>query len=119
MRPGNSSGVRSGNSGITMLTGDERVGRPGSIFSLPGNDARHKLDKTRGITDNESRRQIIKTEPQEPESFSQWKGWRSEREESSETTRRNTDQETSNVQDPYREYMKQPIGNILGGVQRI
>ena len=114
MRLGNSSGVRSENSGVKMLTGDERVGRPGSIFSLPGNDARHKLDKTKGKTDNENRKQTIKTEPEEEESFSQWKGWKGAQEESNESRRIETNQETDNAHHPYKEYMKQPTGNIFG-----
>ena len=64
---------------------------------------------------------IEEKEAVKKESFSDWRTWKSRnedeqspREESSDTWRRRPVCETIVVQDPYQDYIRHPIGNIVG-----
>ena len=113
----NSSGVYGE---LPRLMGDERVGRPNSIFSFVNEDVRHKLKSTQQKVTGENRTAPTKDESEE--SFDDWKGWKGAGTETEEDQIQENVNEPmpenepalENESDPYTNYMKNPTGNILG-----
>ena len=105
---------------LPRLMGNERVGQPGSIFSFPEDDLRDKL-KLAKFENSENWKTPVEQGSESSEKWINWKNNNTEKENKNTTEmelEEGTEQEmkagSEGKEDPYRTYMKNPAGNMMG-----
>ena len=115
---------------LPRLTGNERVGQPGSIFSFPKDDLRDKLNLAK-FENSENWKAPVEEGSECSEKWKNWKNNSTEKENKNTTEgekgttkeietelEEGTEQEmkagSEGKEDPYSTYMKNPAGNMLG-----